>query len=91
MPLHKQKHNTQLPTGWRQLILHFQHDTLAHVLQQADDLIMTQLSQIDAVHWLDIVTDVQLIAPGEQGFDFILKQYSVENPDIRYFNSKPFR
>lgn len=59
----KQEHNTQLPTGWRQLILHFQHHSLAHVLQQADDFIVPQFGKVDAVYRLDVVAHIQLVTP----------------------------
>ena len=52
-----------LRTSRGQLVLHLQQNPLSDVLQQADDLLVPQLGQIDAVHRLDVVTDVQLVAP----------------------------
>lgn len=46
------------PTCRRQLVLHLQQNPLPHVLQQADDLLVPQLGQIDAVHRLDVVAHV---------------------------------
>lgn len=51
------------PTKGRQLVLHLQHHPLPDVLQQADDLVVAQLRQVDAVHRLDVVSHIQLIAP----------------------------
>lgn len=51
------------PTKGRQLVLHLQHHSLPDVLEQADDLIVAQLRQVDAVHRLDVVSHIQLIAP----------------------------
>ena len=57
------------PTERRQLVLHLQHHSLPDVLQQADDLIVAELWQVDAVHWLDVVSYIQLVAPvGRDGF-----------------------
>ena len=52
-------------TKWRQLILHLQHHSLPDVLQQADNLVMAKLRQVDAVHRLDVVSYIQLVAPVE--------------------------
>lgn len=49
-------------TGWRELILDFQHYPFAHVFQQADDLVVPQLGQVNAIHRLDVIPDVQLVA-----------------------------
>lgn len=38
------------PTGWGQLILHLQHHTFAHILEQGDDLIMAKSGQVDTIH-----------------------------------------
>lgn len=46
------------PTCRRQLVLHLQQNPLPHVLQQADDLLVPQFGQIDAVHRLDVVAHV---------------------------------
>lgn len=51
------------PTKGRQLVLHLQHHPLPDVLEQADDLVVAQLRQVDAVHRLDVVSHIQLIAP----------------------------
>lgn len=51
------------PTELRQLILHLQHHSLPYVLQQADNLIVAKLWQVDAVHWLDVVSHIQLVTP----------------------------
>ena len=53
------------PTELRKLILHLQHHSLPNVLQQADNLIVAKLRQVDAVHWLDVVPHIQLVAPVE--------------------------
>lgn len=53
------------PTEGRQLILHLQHNSLPDVLQQADNLIMAKLWQVDAIHRLDVVSYIQLVAPVE--------------------------
>ena len=50
------------PTERGQLVLHLQHDSLPDVLQQADDLIVAELWQVDAVHRLDVVSYIQLVA-----------------------------
>lgn len=46
------------PTCRRQLVLHLQQNPLSHVLQQADDLLVPQFGQIDAVDRLDVVAHV---------------------------------
>jgi hypothetical protein len=38
------------PTGRGQLILHLQHHTFAHILEQGDDLVMAEPSQVDPIH-----------------------------------------
>jgi len=50
-------------TDGRQLELHLQHDPLPDVLQQADDLIVPELGQVDAVNRADVVAHVQLVTP----------------------------
>lgn len=50
-------------TKRRQFVLHLQHHSLPDVLQQADNLIMAKLRQVDAVHRLDVISHVQLVAP----------------------------
>lgn len=50
-------------TKRRQFVLHLQHYSLPDVLQQADNLIMAKLRQVDAVHRLDVISHVQLVAP----------------------------
>lgn len=56
-----------LLTDGRQLVLHLQDDALAHILQQADDLVVSQSGQVDAVHRLDEVAHIELVAPGGGG------------------------
>lgn len=51
----------EAPTGWRKLVLYFQHYPFAHVFQQADDLVVPQLGQVNAIHRLDVIPDVQLV------------------------------
>lgn len=41
-----------------EFVLHLQKDALPHVLQQTDDLLVTQFGQIDAVHRLDVIAHV---------------------------------
>lgn len=50
-------------THGRQLVLHLQDDSLANVLQQADDLVVSELCQVDSVHGADVVAHVQLVTP----------------------------
>lgn len=50
-------------TKRRQFVLHLQHHSLPDVLQQADDLIVAKLRQVDAIHGLDVVANIQLVAP----------------------------
>lgn len=50
-------------TKRRQLILDLQHHPLSNVLQHADDLIVAQFGQVDAVHGLYVVAHVQLVTP----------------------------
>ena len=51
-----------------QLIFHLKHHPLPHILQEADDLVVPELGQVDAVHRLDVVSHVQLVTPtGENG------------------------
>lgn len=52
-----------LLTDWRQLILYFQNHALANVLQEADNLIMTELGKVDAVYTFNVVPYIQLVAP----------------------------
>lgn len=52
-------------TERRQLILHLQHHPLSDVLQHADDLVVPQFGQVDAVHGLYVVAHVQLVAPAD--------------------------
>lgn len=53
------------PTKWRKLIFHLQHNSLPDVLEQADNLVMAELWQVDAIHGLDVVSYIQLVAPEE--------------------------
>lgn len=48
-----------------QLVLHLQDHSFSHVLQQADDLVVPELGQVDSVHRADVVAHVQLVAPVE--------------------------
>lgn len=50
-------------TDGRQLVLDLQDDSLPDVLQQTDDLIVSELGQVDAVNGSDVVAHVQLVAP----------------------------
>lgn len=50
-------------TDRRQLVLDLQDDPFTHVLQQTDDLIVSELGQVDAVDRPDIVAHVQLVTP----------------------------
>lgn len=50
-------------TKRRQFVLHLQHHSLPDVLQQADNLIVAKLRQVDAVHRLDVISHIQLVAP----------------------------
>lgn len=54
------------PTSRGQVVLHLQHHTLAHVLQQADDLVVPQFGQVNAIHRLYVVPHVQLVTPERQ-------------------------
>lgn len=56
----------EAPTSWWELVLYFQHHPLAHVLQQADDLVMPQLGQVNAIHRLDVIPHVQLVTPAKK-------------------------
>ena len=57
----------EAPTGWRKLVLYFQHYPFAHVFQQAYDLIVPQLGQVNAIHWLDVIPNVQLVTSANKG------------------------
>lgn len=56
----------EAPTGRRKLILYFQHYPFAHVFQQAYDLIMPQLGQVNAIHRLDVIPNVQLVTSAKK-------------------------
>ena len=60
-------------TDRRQLVLDLQHDTLTDVLQQTDDLIVSELGQVDAVHGADVVADVQLVAPAQSQHQLLVQ------------------
>lgn len=53
------------PTERSQFVLHLQYHSLPDVLQQADNLIVAKLWQVDAVHWLDVISYIQLVTPVE--------------------------
>ena len=53
-------------TDWRQLILHLQNHSFPNILQQADDLIVAEFGQVDAIHCFDVVTHIQLITSAKQ-------------------------
>ena len=53
-------------TDWRQLILHLQNHSFPDILQQADDLIVAEFGQVDAIHCFDVVTHIQLITSAKQ-------------------------
>lgn len=53
-------------TNRRQFIFHLQHDSLAYVFQQTNNLIVTELGQVDAVDRLDVVPNVQLVTPSTE-------------------------
>ena len=54
------------PTNRRQLVLHFQHNSLPDVLQQADNLVVPELWQVDAIHRLYVVAHIQLVTSVER-------------------------
>ena len=53
-------------TDWRQLILHLQNHSFPDILQQADDLIVAEFGQVDAIHCFNVVTHIQLITSAKQ-------------------------
>lgn len=54
-------------TDRRQLVLHLQDHPLPHILQQTNDLIVTELGQVDAVDGFDVVPHVQLVTSAQGG------------------------
>lgn len=52
-------------TDWRQLIFNLKNHSFPNVLQQTDDLVVTEFGQVDPIHGFDVVTYIQLITPAK--------------------------
>ena len=48
-----------------QFVLHLQNDSLTNIFQEADNLIVSELGQVDAIHGTNIVAHIKLVTPAQ--------------------------